>query len=158
MTTTDSTPDLLAAVNELGLTPSSYGRVLDTARAPAALEVIGEALAASLQDYRLDVLLVWDASDNAVLAHAVARRLRIGVARASEHEGLLFFDPPLPTAGAAAVVATAWDKERWLSSLMEFTRSQGSRVAVVGAVLATTVIDAVTDVPTATLIEDWEQS
>lgn len=152
-----STPDLLAALNELGASASPYGRVLDTARAPAALEGIATAFADSLREYRPEVLLVWDTSDNAVLAHAVARRLGIDVARAFEQEGLLSFDPPLGEGRAAALIAASWDEKRWLYSLLEFTRTSGSHVVVVGAVVRTAAIDAVTDVPTVNLIENWEQ-
>lgn len=150
MTATDPT---VSALHELGVSAGAFGRVLDTARSPAAVEVIGGALADALRPHRPRMLLAWDSSDSAVILHVVARFLGVGLARAVNDMGALFVDPPgVSEIGDVALIGTAWDEAGPLSALRRLATGRGGRVVAVGAVLRTAVLDEVTDVPTVSLV------
>jgi hypothetical protein len=95
-------------------------------------------------------LVVWDTSDEAVLAHAVARCLGVGVLRASEVEGRLGLDRDLEPGAPVVPLATQW-VDRRLTTLRKLVENQGGRTVAVAAVLGSAALTAVRDVPTAAL-------
>jgi hypothetical protein len=151
---TTSRAAAIAALRSLGVAPDAYGPTVNTARSPRDVDVIGEGLADEFGTRAAaapQALVVWDTSDEAVLAHAVARRLGIGVLRASEDEGRLGLDRDLEPGTPVALLATRWDGRR-LASLRKLVGSRGGEVVAVAAALDSGALADVRDVPTATLV------
>ncbi|MHA6627110.1 hypothetical protein ACU61A_16880 [Pseudonocardia sichuanensis] len=150
MATTDNGP-ALTALRAVGIAPDTYGPTVNTARSPRAVDVIGERLAGAISGCAVDpphALLVWDTSDEAVLAHAVARCLDVGVLRASEVEGRLGLDRDLEPGTLVVPMATQW-VDRRLATLRKLVDNRGGRTVAVAAVLGSAALAAVRDVPTA---------
>ncbi|TQM11791.1 hypothetical protein [Pseudonocardia kunmingensis] len=150
MATTDNGP-ALTALRAVGIAPDTYGPTINTARSPRAVDVIGERLAGAIRGCAVDppqALLVWDTSDEAVLAHAVARCLDVGVLRASEVEGRLGLDRDLEPGTLVVPMATQW-VDRRLATLRKLVDNRGGRTVAVAAVLGSAALAAARDVPTA---------
>jgi hypothetical protein len=146
-------PAVIAALRAVGVAPDEYGPTLNTAQSPPDVDVLGAALAEEIRAVAAPAaLVVWDTSDEAVLAHVVARHLGVGVLRASEAEGLLALTPDLTAGTPLALLATQWG-ERRLATLRTLVANRGGRVVAVAAALASPALTAVADVPTAALAE-----
>jgi hypothetical protein len=147
-------PAATAAVRTLGVAPDTYGPTINTARSPQDVDLVGEGLADEVRTRaaaRPRALVVWDTSDEAVLAHVVAGRLGIGVLRASEIEGRLGLDRDPEPGAAVALLATHWSSRR-LATLRQLIANRGAHAVAVAAVLESPALAAVHDVPTAALV------
>lgn len=147
MNTAAPHPSVAAAVRAAGVSPDAYGPTLNTGAAPHAVETIGRALAEELRPYRPDVVAVWDGSDDAVLAHVVARSLDAAVLRASEEEGVVFFTSEVHHSGRVALLATVWESPRRLATLRALAGNRRLEVVAVASVLAPPSTMAPTDLP-----------
>jgi hypothetical protein len=150
--TTDNGP-ALTALRAVGIAPDTYGPTINTARSPRDVDVLGERLADAIRGGAADppqALVVWDTSDEAVLAHAVARCLGVGVLRASEVEGRLGLDHDVEPGTPVVPMATQW-VDRRLGTLRKLVENRGGRTVAVAAVLGSAALDAVRDVPTAVI-------
>jgi hypothetical protein len=146
--------DLDVALSVLGTCGGPYGRTLNTGLDPVLVETVGAAIADRLREHEPDVLVIWDSSDEAVLAHTVANRLKVRVARAFEESGLLFLDQDLAPGARAALLATVWASPRRLSSLALLTEVKRATVVVAAAVFGTSWPATEQDVPTLWLTEE----
>lgn len=153
-TTAHST--VIAALRAVGVAPDAYGPTLNTAQSPRDVDVLGEGLAGEIRAVAAPAaLVVWDTSDEAVLAHVVARCLDIGVVRAFEVEGLLGVSPEIAAGTPVALLATQWG-ERRLASLRKLVANRGGQTVAVAAALTSPALAAVTDVPAAVLASSDE--
>ena len=152
MATTGNAP-AIAALNAVGVAPDSYGPTVNTARSPRDVEVIGERLADQIRGLAIEppqALVVWDTSDEAVLAHVVARSLGVGVLRTSEVEGRLELDRHLEPGIPVVPMATQW-VDRRLATLRKLLENRGGQTVAVAAVLGSATLAEVRNVPTAAL-------
>jgi hypothetical protein len=148
-----TTPDVAAAVHELGIADDTYGPTLNTHLDPAALEVVGRGLAEGLRPYAPRQIGVWHSADDAVLAHVVARELGATVVRSFALEGVVGLHPSVRPGTRVAFLATAWEPAQ-LNTLLALATTHRIEVAAVGAVLLTPALREVASVPTASLITD----
>jgi hypothetical protein len=147
---------LIAALRTVKVAPDTYGPTFDTAQSPRDVDVLGEGLAEEIRAAASPAaLIVWDTSDEAVLAHVVARHLGIGVLRASEVEGLLGLDPDVGPGTPVALLATQWG-ERRLATLRKLVANRGGRTVAVAAALDSPALAAVQDVPAVALASSDE--
>ncbi|OLT08863.1 hypothetical protein BJF90_12110 [Pseudonocardia sp. CNS-004] len=148
-TTTHST--VIAALRAVGVAEDAYGPTLNTARSPRDVDVLGARLAEEIRAVAAPTaLVVWDTSDEAVLAHVVARSLDVGVLRAFEVEGILGLDPDIADGTPVALLATQWG-ERRLATLRTLVENRGGRTVAVAAALGSPALSAVPDVPAVSL-------
>lgn len=147
---------VIAALRAVGVAPDAYGPTLNTAQSPRDVDVLGAGLGGEIRAVAAPAaVVVWDTSDEAVLAHVVARYLDIGVVRAFEVEGLLGLSPQIAAGTPVALLATQWG-ERRLASLRKLVANRGGQTVVVAAALTSPALAAVTDVPTAALASSDE--
>jgi hypothetical protein len=140
--------ELAGAVEALGVEAGEFGRVLGTHRSAAAVEVVAEGMAAALSEFAPEVLLSWDTSDDAVLQHAVARRLGARSARVTRDQGMLFVEPEDVVGGrSVALVGACWDDPTWLAALQRVVAGHGGRVVAVGAALDSAALTTLSGVP-----------
>lgn len=156
MNTAASQPSVAAALRAAGVSPDAYGPTLNTGTAPHAVETIGRALAEELRPHHLDAVAVWDGSDDAVLAHVVARSLDAAVLRASEEEGVVFFTSDVHHSGRVALLATVWESPRRLATLRALAGNHHLEVVAVASVLAPPAATASTDLPVLHLAQAGE--
>jgi hypothetical protein len=150
-TTTHSA--VIAALRAVGVAPDTYGPTLNTARSPQDVDVLGAGLAEEIRAAAAPAaVVVWDTSDEAVLAHVVARHLDAGVLRAFEIEGILGLDPDIEDGTQVALLATQWG-ERRLATLRTLVTNRGGRIVAVAAALGSPALSAVHDAPTAALAD-----
>ncbi|MFJ4651906.1 hypothetical protein ACIP5Y_11600 [Nocardia sp. NPDC088792] len=163
--------EALAALTRGGFTPPpdshdespSDGAPLpryQPSRDPAGAEELGRALARALRDAAADpdaaadTVLVWDDSDDLVLAHVVARELGATVMRALEIEGLVLplgeHGPP----GAVVLLADAFRTRAALRALHALAAREGGRVTAIAALIATPQLDAAAGLPVHTLLPE----
>jgi NAD(P)-dependent dehydrogenase (short-subunit alcohol dehydrogenase family) len=150
-------PSVAAAVRAAGVSPDAYGPTLNTGTAPQAVETIGRALAEELRAHRLDAVAVWDGSDDAVLAHVVARQLDAVVLRASEEEGVVFFTSDVHDGDRIALLATAWERPRRLATLHALAGNHHLEVVAVASVFAPPSGAEPTELPTLFLAPAGDQ-
>jgi hypothetical protein len=142
---------VIAALRAVGIAPDAYGPTLNTAQSPRDVDVVGAGLAGEIRAVATPAaLVVWDTSDEAVLAHVVARNLDVGVLRAFEVEGLLGVSPDIAAGAPVVLLATQWG-ERRLANLRTLVASRGGQTVAVAAALSSPALAAVTDVPAAAL-------
>lgn len=141
-----------AAVAELGIAPDSYGPTLNTAASPSAVRVVAAALAARLAGAGVDRVVVWNSSDEAVLAHAVAVELGVGVSRIDAVEGAVAVNPPLAAGSSAALLATSW-QSRGLATARSIVDRQAG-VAAIAAVSHSPALDEDLGVPVVHLLPE----
>ncbi|MEV8311734.1 hypothetical protein AB0P36_31490 [Streptomyces flavidovirens] len=148
---TDSASATRAAVRQLGVADDVYGTTLNTHVSPAATETVGQALANALGRPRPDRIAVWNTSDDAVLAHAVARAAGLTVVRVADETGVASVDPALVPGERVALLATAWEARR-LNALITLVRATGAEVSAVLAVLDTPALRQGLSVPVLCLL------
>lgn len=126
------------ALTLLGTGTDTYGPTLNTTASAADAETIGTALAEALRAHRIE----------AVLAHVVARELGATVHHADELEGLVTFQPEIVPDTRAALIATAWPEPQRLATLLAAVGNHWAQPAAVAAVVATSVLRSVKELPT----------
>lgn len=82
---------------------AKYNGLLD----PAGAEDLGGALAAELAGHRVDLVVVWEDVEDAVLGFVVARHLGVPVVRTYNADGLVEHVGPIPSGGRAVLVTDA---------------------------------------------------
>jgi hypothetical protein len=148
-TTVDA--ELITALRTIGVAPDTYGPTVNTAASPRSVDVLGEGLAEALRPAQAHALVIWDTSDEAVLAHVVAFRLGVCVLRASELEGIIALDREVEPSARLVPLATCWSSRR-LAAVRGVINSRGGRTVAVAAVLGSTALDEITDVPVVALV------
>jgi adenine/guanine phosphoribosyltransferase-like PRPP-binding protein len=142
----------IAALRDIGVAPDTYGPSLNTAVSPGAVDIIAEALADSLSPTQPHAVVVWNTSDECVLAHAVARRLGVSVLRACEVEGLLSLDRDPPPDARLALLATQWSTRR-LTALRNLVAARGGQSVAVAAALGSPALTSVRDLPVQAIVD-----
>lgn len=142
--------EAIAALRTIGVAPDAYGPTVNTAPSPRAVDVLGEGLAEALRPAQAHALVIWDTSDEAVLAHAVAFRLGVCVLRASELEGIIALDREVEPGARLVPLATCWTGRR-LAALRGVIGARGGRTVAVAAVLGSAALDEL-DVPSVALV------
>lgn len=107
---------------------------------PARTERVGARLAERLRGHGITVVVCWDASEDAVLAHVVARELGVGLRLAEEVEGIITLERPLPEAAVVALVAEDLTARTAVAGLAGVTRHSGAQVAAVATTRTPAVV------------------
>jgi hypothetical protein len=118
---------------------------------PARTERVGTALAGRLRDKGITAVVCWDDSEDAVVAHVVARELGVGLRLAEEIEGIVTLERPLPENAVVALVAEELTARTAVAGLAGVVRHSGARVAAVATVRTTAVV-AETEAADATVL------
>lgn len=100
---------------------------------PTRVERVGTSLAEQLRQLQPSVVGCWDSSEDAVLAHVVARELGISTRPAVEIEGIVSLLRPVREGGRVVLVAESF-APRSLAALAGVMRHAGATVVGVGAV------------------------
>ncbi|MFE2644598.1 hypothetical protein ACFXDO_18805 [Streptomyces nigra] len=142
-----------AAVRELGTVPDTYGPTLNTTTSPAAVALVGKALADILRPHRPTALAFWNTSDDAVLAYAVARQLDAALYRADDVQGIVAWTPATTADARVALLATVWSDATRLEALTAVTARHCAEVVAVASVFNSPVQQR-SALPKAFLLED----
>lgn len=118
---------------------------------PARTERVGSGLAARLSGQGITTVVCWDTSEDAVLAHVVARELGVGLRLANEVEGIITLERPLPDDAVVGLVGEELTARTAVSGLAGVARHSGARVIAV-ATVATPAIVAGTEAEGASVI------
>lgn len=118
---------------------------------PARTERVGTRLAQRLAGQGITAIVCWDASEDAVLAHVVARELGVGLRLADEIEGIVTLERTLPDGAVVAMVGAELTARTAVSGLAGVVRHSGGRVAAVATVRTPAVV-ADTEAAGATVI------
>ncbi|MCU1570177.1 MAG: hypothetical protein JWR33_918 [Naasia sp.] len=111
-------------------------RWIDTASDPLAVDEIGRAISDSVQSARPDAVACWVGDDESVLAHTVARALRVPVIRAEEDMGLLTLEPNLgDSVHSVLMLATSWSRRCPPGPLYSMLTERGKSVTAVLSLL-----------------------
>jgi hypothetical protein len=81
---------------------------LNLASDPQAVRALAQDLAAAIAQFSPDVVVHWNSTDHAVLAHVVAELLGVGRAEITEDLGLLTLDPDVRGLTRAVLVGTSF--------------------------------------------------
>jgi hypothetical protein len=155
-TTVNAAP--IAALRAVGVAPDTHGPTVNTARSPRDVDIVAEGLANDIRARiaaQPQALIVWDTSQEMVLARGAARCLGIEVLRASEVEGMLGLDRDLEYGVPVALLATQWSSQR-LATLRKLISNRGGQTVAVAAALDSPPLTAERDVPTAALVTSDE--
>ena len=95
--------DVWALLNRVGVAGAQGA--FDALADPVATEALASALAERLADHAVDLVVVWEGRDSAILGFAVALRLGVPVTVLSDDEGLVSSATPTRTGSRAALVA-----------------------------------------------------
>lgn len=98
---------------------------------PRRTESVGAELARRLPAIDNAVVVCWDVSDDAVLAHVVARELGVPLLRAGAIEGIVELEDALPAGATAVLVAEEFTGRTALAGLAGVVAHGGGRVAAV---------------------------
>lgn len=107
---------------------------------PARTEQMGGAIAAEMASLDVSAVVCWDLSEDAVLAHVVARELGVGLVRAVEIEGIVALLQPVAEGARVALVAETFRARTGLAGLSGVVTHGGGTVVAVGA--ATGAVEA----------------
>lgn len=118
---------------------------------PARTERVGTRLAQRLAGQGITAIVCWDASEDAVLAHVVARELGVGLRLGDEIEGIVTLERTLPDGAVVAMVGAELTARTAVSGLAGVVRHSGGRVAAVATVRTPAVV-ADTEAAGATVI------
>lgn len=127
--------DFMSLVAPLIVSDGSL-RWIDTASDPLAVDEIGSAIARSVEHARPEAVACWVGDDEVVLAHTVARALRVPVLRAEEDMGLLTMQTdPGERVGTVLMLATLWSGWRPSAPLYSMLKERGTSVSAVVSLL-----------------------
>jgi len=107
---------------------------------PARTERSGVRLAERLGGRGITAVVCWDASEDAVLAHVVARELGVELRLADEVEGIITLERPLPDGAVVALVGAELTARTAVSGLAGVARHSGARVAAVATVRTPAIV------------------
>jgi hypothetical protein len=108
---------------------------IDTASRPWTVDSLGAAIAHRVRKSGPHAVACWLNEDDAVLAHCVARHLKVPVRRGEENLGLLTLDPDARVDERVVLVSTAWTPQTPLGPLFSLVENRGARVAAVVSLL-----------------------
>lgn len=101
---------------------------------PQLVERTGSGLAARLREVAPTAVACWDSSEDAVLAHVVARELGTGVWRATEIEGIVALERELPAGARVALVGERFRTGPAVAGLSGVVVHGGGSVVAVASV------------------------
>lgn len=107
---------------------------------PARTERVGTRLADRLSGKGITAVVCWNASEDAVLAHVVARELGVGLRLADEIEGIITLEGVLPDGAVVALVGSELTARTAVSGLAGVARHSGGRIAAVATVRTPAVV------------------
>ncbi|MQA82806.1 MAG: hypothetical protein GEV10_30860 [Streptosporangiales bacterium] len=107
---------------------------------PARTERMGTAIATEVAALDASTVVCWDVSEDAVLAHVVARELGVDLVRAVEIEGIVALLQPIVDGARVVLVAETFRARTGLAGLSGVVTHAGGVVVAVGA--ATGVVEA----------------
>lgn len=108
---------------------------------PARTERVGARLAERLAGKGVTAVVCWDSSEDAVIAHVVARELGVGLRLADEVEGIITLEHPLPDDALVALVGEELTARTAVSGLAGVTRHSGARIAAVATVRTPAIVE-----------------
>jgi len=108
---------------------------------PARTERVGIRLAELLAGKGVTAVVCWDSSEDAVLAHVVARELGVGLRLADEVEGIITLERPLPDDAAVALVGEELTARTAVSGLAGVARHSGARISAVATVRTPAIVE-----------------
>lgn len=142
---TTDTPAVLSIASALADAPFS------SLQTPAVPEALGARLAAAFFPDAVDVVVVWDTVDAAVLGHVVARHLGADLVYAYAEEGILGLSPA-PAAGARVVlIGYDWRQYPGIDPLVSLLTGSGYALVGFGSVLAPPASASLDSVPSVVL-------
>lgn len=100
---------------------------------PARTERMGKAIATEASALDVSTVVCWDLSEDAVLAHVVARELGVGLVRAVEIEGIVALLQPIADGARTALVAEIFRARTGLAGLSGVVAHAGGVVVAVGS-------------------------
>lgn len=109
-----------------------------TAAGPHLFERLGTRLAELLRGNStepVELVVVWDATDTAVLGHIVARELNAGVVHAGADLGRLELDGPIPDGVVAALVSIDWSESLDPQVLVTMLEGRGAHISIIASAL-----------------------
>lgn len=115
---------------------------------PAAVEIVGSALAEQLKAKDATAVVVRDDIDDAVLAHVVGRELGVDIIRVYEEEGLLTLAPEPAPGTRAVLLANHWDAPARLQALRLLLAHHQTSLVAVAALVSSDALAALSDVDT----------
>jgi hypothetical protein len=116
------------AVSVLTVNEADGGSWMDMSTRPDAVEEVGRAVARAVADRGAGAVVGWPRPDETVLAHIVARELRVPRAVVNEDLGLLTMSPELAADARVLVVATSLDQYPSLQAVRTLLESGGHHV------------------------------
>jgi hypothetical protein len=126
--------DVWAVLDRVGL--SQTGGAFDALADPAATDALASLLAGRLQPLGLDLVVVWEGLNSAVLGYAVGLRLGITVTVLSDDEGLVSSATPV-RAGTRAVLVAALTPDASIARMAaSYLENQGVALVATATLLA----------------------
>lgn len=107
---------------------------------PRHTERVGTRLAERLRGQKVNVVVSWDANEDVVLAHIVARELGVGLRIAQEVEGIVTLEHPLPDDAVVALVAQDLTARTAVAGLSGVVHHAGARIAAVATARTPAVV------------------
>jgi hypothetical protein len=126
--------DIWALLARVGLGPA--GGSFDALATPAATDALAAALADRLQAARLDLVVVWEGLNSAILGYAVGRRLGVPVMVLTDDEGLVTSATPARSGQRAALVAALTPDASITRMAAGFLAGQGTALTTTATLLS----------------------
>ncbi len=104
---------------------SDSQRWFDYASDPAAVEVLGRAIADAGRGHKPSAVVTWLSPDDTVLGHIVARELGVCRGAVDIDLGLLTLEPALPNESRVLLVASSFDDRHSIGSMRTLLEGQG---------------------------------
>jgi hypothetical protein len=102
---------------------------------PAGTDSLGEILAERLSRFLATTVLVWDGSDESVLAHVVARHLGVKWARAFDDGGRLRYEGALDRGSSVVLLDDAYRNSQRIRGLHALARLSEANVVAAAALV-----------------------
>jgi len=125
--------DVWALLARVRLTQT--GGSFDALADPAATDTLAAALAERLQASGLDLVVVWEGLNSAILGYAVGRRLGVPIAVLTDDEGLVTSATPARPGQRAALVAAVSPDASIARMAAGYLASQGTSLATTATLL-----------------------
>jgi hypothetical protein len=126
--------EIWALLARVGLTQT--GGSFDALADPAATDALAAALGERLQASRLDLVVVWEGLNSAILGYAVGRRLGVPVAVLTDDEGLVTSATLARPGQRAALVAALTPDTSIVRMAAGYLASQGTALATTATLLS----------------------